>query len=97
MDAGKEAGRGARMVARSIAQRVGVVMIETGKHQQVAAMRFDGFKDSRQIERGPGLSGRPLPHDDAVRHVDERQPQRRCRGLRRRQSRPHGIQPGQRN
>ena len=58
MNAGEVGGTGARVVARTVAQRVGLVMVEPGEDGEVLAKGFERFQNPRELDsRGPSPSG----------------------------------------
>ena len=66
------------MVARSVSQLVRVVVGEAAQHEDVVAQRLQRLEDARERECAAVGGGRPVRHDDAVRHVRERQAHRRA-------------------
>ena len=70
-DAGQEAG-GARLV-----DVVGPLVAEPRHHEQAVAEPRQRLENRRDLEAGPLARGRPLLHDDAVRHVDDAEPPHR--------------------
>jgi hypothetical protein len=99
VDPGQEHGAGPGMVARAIAERVAVDVLEAGEHQHPILHRRQRLEDTRQLEAGAFGRRRPGFHRHAVRNVGEGEPER-CRRLasrRRGQRRRHGVEGGQRH
>src|SRR5260370_6532387 len=71
MHAGEEAGRGARVVAWTIAQWLAVVIFQAREDENVILQRAKRLEDFREIERTADCIRTPVAHVDAVRYVDE--------------------------
>ena len=77
MHAGQPGGTGPGMVARAIAQRLARVVVKATHHQQLFAelfQRLQGFGELKVTAIG---CRRPVLHDDAVGHIEERHAHRR--------------------
>ena len=62
MDAGEERSPRAGVVAGTVAQLIGLMVIETGQDAEVFAKRFERLLDSRQRVIFPDALRRPIPH-----------------------------------
>ena len=85
------------MVAGPVAERLTVVVVESGEHEQVFPIGRQSLQGLRKIEGFAIGLGRPMVHDDAVRDITERHPVdgRRRRPCRVRQRRNHGVEQRQ--
>ena len=101
VDAGEVARPGPRVVAGTVAERAAPVVREPAQDRDVVPVGSHRLQHAgqRRRQRSDGTigRGRPLVHDDAVRHVDEDHPVRRRGGVRRaRERRHHGVEERQR-
>ena len=65
----------ARVIAGAFAgQRVGLGVRQAGHHHDLVSEGSQGLQDRRHLERRGVALGRPSPHEDAVRHVDDPEP-----------------------
>ena len=99
MHAGQERPGRAGVVAGPLAgQRVAVLVGEAAQHGQAVAVRRQRLHHRLDVEGGAGRLGRPLLHDDAVRHVDHAEPLDRRGGGQplRRERRDHAVEQRQR-
>ena len=99
VDAGQEHRAGTGVVARPVAERVAVLVLEAGQHQHPILHRRERLEDARQLEGRAFGRRRPLLHRHAVGHVGEGEPERRRRLApgRRGQRRRHRVQGRQRD
>jgi hypothetical protein len=90
------------VIPAAVAERVGLMVDETADYRRLIAEGSERLKNRRELEAGALGGRRPLVHDDAVGHVDEREPERRAfargglRGLAER-GRDHGVEHRQRD
>ena len=99
MDAGQErAGRPSVVAGAFAGQRVAVLVGEAAQDGQAIAVRRERLHRRLELEPLAGRSGRPLLHDDAVRHVDHPEPldRRGGRQAQRRERRDHAVEQRQR-
>ena len=85
------------MVAGSVEQRPPGVVRQVAEQKDVVLERREWSQRLRQIGERPLVRRVPVPHVDAVRHVDERHPDRRLAALRARECRGHGVEERQRD
>ncbi len=97
MYAGQECGARARVVARSVAQRITGLLREPGQDKETVLERSERVQSRSELEAGPLRGRRPTIHDHAVRNVDETHAAHRpCyRALRSGERRRHRIQQRQ--
>ena len=91
---GDEQGQAAQPGPLSLErERAAAVLHEIAQHQHLVAMRFERLHRRKHLVARARLGGKPALGDDAVRHVQKAQPDRRFhRSRSARKGRDHGIQ-----
>ena len=84
MHAGEPCRRRARMIARSIAERVRLQMREAADNVQITLHRLERLENRRQLESCSDLLRLPLLLDHTIRYIDEAKPRNRLAGGRQR-------------
>src|SRR5689334_11041193 len=98
MHARQKRGACASVIARTVAQRPSVDVSQPAQHQETIPQWSKRFENRSELESGAFGGGRPLTHDDAVRHVHESHAARGLRGAiaRRGEGRHHRVEQRQR-